>query len=208
MIDPPGPHDDWNEFRWEHEIRRDERRISCYYRELPGCLDLPGEEDMIFNSLLSRPDLVPTGASPDSLRTWRPPEDEEDDEESEGQRPPRPADEVVEQLDRLASEWNALAASRLRSNLELPGLGISCAYGKLLARAADFVDTDENRERALKISLGKRALADLNELTGELYRIISEQRSLRVPIGLQIELLGHIRERLIDQLERVRALGN
>lgn len=61
MGDIPRPQDNWNEYRWEQEIRRDERRISCYYRELPACLDLPGEEDMIFSSLLSQPDLVPIG---------------------------------------------------------------------------------------------------------------------------------------------------
>ena len=59
------PQDNWNEFQWENEIRRDERRISCYFRELPACLDLPGEEAMIFDSLASRPDLVPTGSSPE-----------------------------------------------------------------------------------------------------------------------------------------------
>ena len=59
MAESYRPQDNWNEFQWEHEIRRDERRISCYYRELPACLDLPGEEEMIFSSLLSRPDLVP-----------------------------------------------------------------------------------------------------------------------------------------------------
>ena len=40
------PDENWNEFQWENEIRRDERRISCYFRELPACLDLPGEEEM------------------------------------------------------------------------------------------------------------------------------------------------------------------
>ena len=37
-------HQHWDEFRWEEEIRRDERRISGYFHELAACLDLPDEE--------------------------------------------------------------------------------------------------------------------------------------------------------------------
>jgi len=195
----------WNEFQWEKEIRRDERRISCYFRELPACLDLPGEEEMIFNTLLSSPDLVPSGGNPDSLRYWHRSEDEEEEdyEDPEDNRR-RPGAEIVEEIDRLATEWNVCCAASLRSTLDLHGLGIVCAFGKLLARAADFVDTDQENARGLKISLGKRALADLNELVGGLERLRELQRSLKAEIALTVELLGHIRERLIDLVEQLR----
>ncbi len=196
--------ENWNEFQWENEIRRDERRISCYYRELPDCLDLPGEEDMIFNSLLSHPDLVPTGGSADSLRAWQPEEEEEDGELFE-ENDRRPGSGLIAQLDRLAVEWNTLMVSELRPDLELPGLGISCAFGKLLARVADFVDTAEPSEKALRISLGKRSLADLNELAGALQQLGNSQHSLQTHLGLFIELLSHIREHLLELLADSRA---
>ena len=195
----------WNEFQWEQEVRRDERRISCYFRELPACLDLPGEEEMIFNTLLSSPDLVPSGGTPDSLRYWhRSDEEEEEDFDDAEDTRRRPGTEVVDEIDRLATEWNVCCASSLRSTLDLHGLGIVCAFGKLLARAADFVDTDQETARGLKISLGKRALADLNELVGGLERLRELQRSLKAEISLTVELLGHIRERLIDLVELLR----
>ena len=195
----------WNEFQWEKEIRRDERRISCYFRELPACLDLPGEEEMIFNTLLSSPDLVPSGGNPDSLRYGHRAydEEEEDYEDAEDNRR-RPGTEIVDEIDRLATEWNVCCAASLRSTLDLHGLGIVCAFGKLLARAADFVDTDQETARGLKISLGKRALADLNELVGGLERLRELQHSLKAEIALTVELLGHIRERLIDLVEQLR----
>ena len=197
--------ENWNEYQWEREIRRDERRISCYFRELPGCLDLPGEEDMIFSNLLSHPDLVPTGGDPDTLRFWqKPDEDDEDDEEPGDPQRRHPGAEVIDEIDRLATEWNVCCASLLRSNLDLHGLGIVCAFGKLLARVADFVDTDEVTARGLKISLGKRAIADLNELVGGLQRICELQRSLVSHVTLAIELLGHVRERLVDLVEQLR----
>lgn len=204
MGDIPRPQDNWNEYRWEQEIRRDERRISCYYRELPACLDLPGEEDMIFSSLLSQPDLVPIGGNADSLRVWHSESDEDDDDDPDTGAPVRNGAEIIDQLDRLAVEWNVLSVTRLRADLGLPGLGISCAYGKLLARTADFINLDDRNDRALKLSLGKRALSDLNELTGELERLSREQRSLKVQAQLHVEMLSHVRERLLDQLQRLR----
>lgn len=205
MADYRKNEENWNEFQWEREIRRDERRISCYFRELPGCLDLPGEEDMIFSSLLSRPDLVPTGGNPDSLRFWqRPEEDDEEYDDADESPRRRPGAEIVDEIDRLATEWNVCCASTLRSNLDLHGLGIVCAFGKLLARAADFVDTDAETARGLKISLGKRTLADLNELVGGLEHLCELQHSLLSHAALAIELLGHVRERLIDLVEQLR----
>ena len=204
MGDIPRPQDNWNEYRWEQEIRRDERRISCYYRELPACLDLPGEEDMIFSSLLSQPDLVPIGGNADSLRVWHSESEEEEDDEFDAGAPARTGSEIIDQLDRLAVEWNVLSVTRLRADFELPGLGISCAYGKLLARTADFINLDDKDDRALKLSLGKRALSDLNELTGELERLGREQRSIKVQALLHVEMLSHVRERLLDQLQRIR----
>ena len=196
--------ENWNEFQWEREIRRDERRISCYFRELSGCLDLPGEEEMIFSNLLSHPDLVPTGGNPDSLRFWQRPGDDEEEEEEPDDPQRRPGTEIIDEIDRLATEWNVCCASLLRSNLDLHGLGIVCAFGKLLARAADFIDTDAETARGLKISLGKRALADLNELVGGIRRLCELQRSLIPHAALTIELLGHVRERLVDLVEQLR----
>ncbi len=197
------PEHHWNEFRWEREIRRDERRISCYYRELPACLDLPGEEEMIFNSLYSQPDLVPASGGADTLRQWPPPFDDDEEEEFiEDAR--RPGSEIVTSIDRLAAEWNIVIASILRADLLLPGLGVACAYAKLLARAVDFVETDPETP-GLKITLAKRAAADLNELVGALTRIGEAQPSLRPSTKLYTELLAHLREQVLDQLAQLRS---
>ena len=59
MSTPRTHYRNWDEFRWEQEIRRDERRINCYFRTLPACLDLPGEEDMVNSAIAARSDLLP-----------------------------------------------------------------------------------------------------------------------------------------------------
>ena len=72
----------WNEFQWEEEIRRDERRICGYFHELPSCLDLPGEEEMIYEKLFSQVDLMPVNGKTGALRNWDDGEDEEEWEAS------------------------------------------------------------------------------------------------------------------------------
>ena len=53
--------DRWDEFTWAREIRKDELRISGYFRALPERLDLPDEDDLIFKELMSQSELVPSG---------------------------------------------------------------------------------------------------------------------------------------------------
>lgn len=210
MAQVPTNGKNWNEFQWEREIRRDERRISCYFRELATCLDLPGEEGIIFDNLMEQPGLVPTGADPGHWRMWDSldPELDDDDDAEDGTDPTRrrrrPGDDLVEQLDKLAGEWNVIFAVKLRANLQDEGLATACAFGKLLARMADFTDADANEFTGLKISLGKRALRDLNDLVGMLGALGEFQRSLRPETMLLIELLQQIRERLVDLLNALR----
>jgi hypothetical protein len=198
-----GSEKNWNEFQWEREIRRDERRISCYFRELACCLDLPGEEEMIYGNLPGCGGLVPSGNAT-GWRMWDAFEPEEDFDEETPETRRRAGDELIAQLDKLSCEWNVIYAAALRESLREEGLAVGCGFGKLQRRLADFTDTDAVEMRQLKLSLGKRALSDLNELTGMLRAIGELQRSLRPSLILLIELLQQIRERIVDLLSLLR----
>lgn len=188
-----------SEFDWEREIRRDERRISKYYRELMYCLDLPGEEEIINEQLTGHHgDPVPAGKFDDVLNNRRFFDRDEDDEE---EPPPRPYSPLVTLVDRLAAEWCAASASMLDERLFVSGgVAIACAYGKLLGRIADFTDADPVREKTLRISLLKRAIADINDLAGAFREIGSWQNSIRETVARQIDELSLLRERLTDLL--------
>ncbi len=196
-------HSSWDEFQWEEEIRRDERRISRYYGELASCLDLPGEDELIMGQLSGETDLVPKGCSADALR-GRAFRDEEDDEEGDDYDAPRRTSEIVLQTDQLAARWNLELIRDLDPRAFLAGLGISCAYAKLLARLIDFTDADEEQEKGLKISLLKRSLADQNELLGMFGRLEKFQPSLRDLADAHRQGLARIRERLLDRMIRLR----
>ena len=195
----------WNEFQWEQELRRDDRRITCYFRELPLCQDLPGEEEMIFEVMQSRPGLVPAGAAPGHWRMWDAPVFDRD-EDADYDAPPRrkPGDEWIERLDRLHAEWNAMAALELKGSLIEPALGVSCAIGKVIVRFTDFVDTESPELLALKICLAKRAIEDINELCGMLFAIGDLQPSVAGKTAALSDTLQHAREYLTDQLAELR----
>jgi len=199
-------HRHWDEFQWEKEIRRDERRISGYFRELAACLDLPAEEDLIYGQLSSQSDLVPSAAQNDALRNWISAHDDDADEEEE--RPRRATvSGTVDELDSLCVQWNLLASRRLRAELQLPGLGITCAFAKLLARTADFLEPERNCEIPLLISLGKRALQDLGDLKIRLEYLARFQKSMLPEISFFLSRLARIRETLVIRIETLRQDG-
>lgn len=198
-------HQHWNEFQWEEEIRRDERRISGYFRELAGCLDLPDEEELIFGQLSSQPDLVPLPENPESLRDCFGSGDDEEMDNGENSSPRRSvASATVGELDMLCAEWNILTAGNLASAGSFAALGCSCAFAKLLARAADFLEPGEDSAPALLVSLGKRSLRDLNETVELLAGFGAEYPEFQNDTDWLISRLGEIRERLISHLEVVR----
>ena len=195
-------HQHWDEFRWEEEIRQDERRISGYFRELAACLDLPDEEELIYGQLASRNDLVVAETS-DPIRNINSYDDEDMEEEN---RSPRRSVEsaTVDELDMLCAEWNILTAVPLSFRQQTAALGCSCAFSKLLARCADFLEPGEDCTNALLISMGKRTLRDLNETVQFLDKMSEIIPELDQEIGRFISRLGEIRERLISRLDSLR----
>ena len=166
MSTPRTHHRNWDEFRWEQEIRRDERRINCYFRTLPSCLDLPGEEELVNGTIAAQSDLlsgvtVSNGTSAPWSYLQLPEDEGEDHDDNSRPEGRRPGEYLIESIDKLASQWNVHCA--LKQDIQYAALSIACAYAKLLARCADFLDVPYNNI-PLKRCLGKRCLFDLLEL--------------------------------------------
>ncbi len=156
-----------DEFQWEQELRREDRRISCYFRELPLCLDLPGEDEMIFENMQASPGLIPAGAAPGQWRMWDAPDFEqagEDEPERELFRFHSAGNDWLDRLDRMQVEWNMLAARAADDAAAPIFLAVSCALGKMQVHFTDFEDTVMRELRPLKLCLGKRTIEDINEL--------------------------------------------
>ena len=193
-------YDNWTEFQWENELRRDELRINRYFQELSTCVDLPDEEETIFKDLMAQKDLVPTGAnSRQALTDFYFRSEVFGEEDLQVQDLSRKNGyEQMQQIDKLAAAWTAYFSSGLPASLFQEGVGIICCFRKLLSRSCNFLEIEETEQPGLKISLGKRLLADLNELMGALRTINGLMPSHSQRVEEIIEHLQHIRENIVD----------
>ena len=200
--------DNWDEYTWAKEIRKDELRIAGYFSALKSCLDLPGEEDMIFKRLMSQPELVPTGVS-DPLRTLKAEMEtaEEDSEENETlSKSRRNTFEPARRVEKIVVEWNLLAAAHLPIGDVKNVLAVTCAFGKLLSRIYNFMETEETSVTlTLRISLLKHILADLNETVQQLMAIQTCAAS-EISAGFSEKFftpLAFVRELVIDKIKEL-----
>lgn len=155
--------ENWSEIQWEMEIRRDERRISRYFRELSNCIDLPGEEELIFSEISSHPDLIPKGVSADEMRFRNRFDNEEEEDEDNGQESTAPQGDYIQLVDHLTVSWALACAAESDRNAWQMGIGVSCCFSKLMSRIIDFNDAGDDDVRNLRQSLGRRIICDIDE---------------------------------------------
>ena len=195
----------WNEFRWEKEIRQDEKRIRRYFQILPFCLDLPDEEDSIINKLMAQPDLVPSGANSNgaenSLDIFF--DDEEEHLDIVELKDRRDSD-IFLLLHKLSLEWNIILVHDLRRSLRKSGLVTTCTFGKLIARSIDIIELEDAQMPQFKISLLKRLLSGINELLGQINSFSRRQKTLREKLHSFSQQLHYIREKVIYILHETR----
>ncbi|MBO5924334.1 MAG: hypothetical protein J6Q81_07455 [Lentisphaeria bacterium] len=200
--------DNWDEYTWAKEIRKDELRIAGYFSALKTCLDLPGEEDMIFKRLMSQPELVPTGVT-DPLRTLKADmemldEDSEENDSLSNRR--RNTFEPARRVEKIVVEWNLLAAAHLPVKFNKNVLAVTCAFGKLLSRIYNFMETEDSSVTLpLRVSLLKHILSDLNETVQQL-QSIHECLPEGVPADFSEKFftpLAFVRELVIDKIKEL-----
>ena len=190
-----------SESEWEREIKRDELRISRYFQTLPLYLDLPGEDDYIFNKLRSQKELAPSHGG------WSPalPGDDEDGDEVDALTDQELVSSIsnnegfalFRRLEQASQEWNIFSSIHLDSpGKVLFSLNVAGCYGKLLSRLFNFVEIGDGDEytRALKESLGKRVLADFDALANALAEVRDLKTEYKESLGAFIDMTGYFRE--------------
>jgi len=209
MSRTPSHSTEWDEFRWEQEIQRDELRINCYFRTLPRFLDLPGEDEMLAETISARPELKSAVPGMNAMNNaWSylsdefAPEPESGDENDE-QGPPlrRPGENLIEAIDGLAAAWNGYCA--LNEGPFSGTLSVACLYARLLARAADFFDVPE-KNAALKRCLGKRTVGDLQELIDVLNTLEGLRPRMKRVCLFHKRRLAALGRRLKECLNRIK----
>lgn len=197
-----GRKNNWNEFDWEKELKKDEQRIHEYFYELNTYLDLPGEEELIMKKLMSKPELVPARPDNEDLSF----ENLYDDNyellmNSEWRRD---KNGIFPQLEQLGREWTLIFAAECSGRDFAIGMNILCRLGKLLTRNIDFIEINTGEESpALKRAILKRLYAEINQLMGAFNDFKPRRRIPLLHIEIFSSRLQHIREQIFDTMKEV-----
>ena len=159
--------DNWDEFDWEKELRKDDERVAAYMDELPRYIDLPSEDAVIMKHLKEKPGLVPPDGDYNGTFLDNIFEDDfesEDDFTEDWQK--KDGAEFYIAASRLSRLWAQFFALQSDPKITVPAIKILCLYGKIMARSGDLIDMADDDYVPLRIALVKRLLADVNELMG------------------------------------------
>lgn len=198
----------WNESQWKNEIRQHEEEVASFFQDLVYCLDLPMDElpPELPDPVETPSDAVAAGKNA-ALRQWIRDHEEEDPEEEQDldYEPRHPVCfSCVDSLDQLAVAWNTFSAGFASREERRFALGISCAFAKLLARTADFTEPAKFCSPQLLTTLGKMAIADLEDLVSRLDQCREMVNADDGQFSYFRSRLALVREQLIEKLKELR----
>ena len=200
--------DNWDEFDWEKELRKDDERVAAYMDELPRYIDLPSEDAVIMKHLKEKPGLVPPDGDYNGTFLDNIFEDDfesEDDFTEDWQK--KDGAEFYIAASRLSRLWAQFFALQSDPKITVPAIRILCLYGKIMARSGDLIDMTDDDYVPLRIALVKRLLADVNELMGlftSVRETFSDSADCAECADFHFEGLMTFREKLFSLLKKYR----
>ncbi len=231
---PSEQDENWTEFEWELELRKDDARVSAYIEDLPKFIDLPDEDGIIMRRMKKRPELTPSNGdwenlgpvpySDDDDGDWSnaaddaPGSSSQDDDRREDSDDWQNADggKVYHSCSLLARDWVVFSSCRTTPELREPIMAVTCRYGKILARSADLVEMsleslapDDDSLPAvpnLRIAVCKRLLGELNKLLCELDSLAARNADFIPCVNAHRESILGLHGYLVDVLAKLRAL--
>lgn len=173
----------WSEFDWEKELRKDDERVNVYFRELPKYIDLPFEDEMIYRKIQRRREIAPHGMDWPEQMPAKPDPKEAESPEMEAERKKweeewqkREGAVIYIACGRIARALGAVFAEKTSDpQTEEFVLQAQCLTGKIMARVTDILEMDPAEMPALRIALCKRLHADFNGIIGLVVDAIPEK---------------------------------
>ena len=191
------------EYKFEQAIKQDEKRIACYYDNLPLFLDLPGENEAIFERIAKTSgEKVRSCSDSGELRqapsVWSSDYDEGIDEEQAEKYFAHPAGyEILNILDDIAVCYAECFALNNDESSGREYLRVLCQCSKTLAVLTELIYTPEH-EKEMRSVLGRRALHDINDLS---FMFDGMKNSVHKNSGGQeLELLQIVRKNILDMI--------
>lgn len=198
--------ENWNEFEWERELRKDDERVAAYMDELPRYIDLPAEDAVIMKHIQEKPGLVPSDGdySGTFLDQMFEPEEESGEVDFSEDWQKKDGAEFFVAAGRLSRLWAQYFAADNSPEISCAGIRILCLYGKIMARSGDLIDMEDGEFIPLRIALVKRLLADVNDLMGEFTALSERYPPAGASAEFHFENLMTFRDKLLALLKRYR----
>ena len=190
--------DNFDEFYWEREFRKDDTRIAFCMHELPAVIDLPEEDELLMKRLQKRPEYAVNKRIQDESGfdefldfdeilfpdNWR----------------ERDGASLYTRVERMMKEWATMYASKLETKENDIGIQILCFYGKIMGFSIDMVDIGEEKMPGLKIALCKRIVSEINNIAAALNSIGKSSTY----ISSHLESLQQLRHEVLTMLFRLK----
>ena len=190
-----------DEFKFEREIRLDEERIASYFAELPAFIDLPGENEAIFERIAKNENVKVSSIEDNgNLRhvapAWDPEEDPEDIDYNELDFH-LDYNDIPRLLNSLCIILSEYFAANNSVELEKVYLPLLCQCSKAIARISDTIFAVSG-EHAMQIALAKRSLSDVNDFAAMLHQS-------NIPDADQLlDIVRVIRSKILDMIFKLQ----
>jgi hypothetical protein len=196
----------WDEFRWEKELRKYENKVSEYFSKLIRNAEFPGiDEPGSFSQEITAGEKNNSPAK--NISNWLKGDFDDDDAAGEDEIY-EPRRQVclsgVDALDQLAAEWNIFISEHIPEISGKDAAAVSTAFAKALARVADFSEPAEGCPPALLIALGKRSIVDLEDIVSRLLDFQQHCPFSSEQVKYMLPRISIIREQMTDRLWLIR----
>lgn len=205
----------WSEFDWEKELRKDDARVNAYFQELPKYIDLPREDEIIYRRLQRQRHLAPQGGEwpfHDPAEKDPPPDDARMDEEERKKWDEKwlkreGADSYI-LCGKLARALCTFFAEKSQSP-EISGkvMAALAMVGKMMARCTDLIELEPGELPAFRIAVCKRLADDANTLLGYLDEFRTEDVEGEGIVDYVFAGTQEFREQVLDILTNARKPG-
>ncbi len=190
----------WDEYRWEGIFREEDQCINTYMKELPRYIDLPEEEEILFNRIRKlQKELPEANQLYDRLYECQCDSCDEESLLPDDWRS-MPGADIYKRVLEHSCSWTRTYASDLSPETMNLGLKGVCLYAVLLSRIVSVMEMPADMP-SLVVASCKRMNSTINEIVGLGNEISRLQPDLSIKMGELSSRILLVREKVITLME-------
>ena len=193
----------WDEFKWEAIFREEDQCINTYMHELPRYIDLPDEEEILFNRVRKMQKNLPeANLLYDRLYENQFGDPDEDSYLPEDWKSLQGA-EIYRRILEFAYAWTKTYVSSFGPETMNLGVRGACLYAILVSRIIGVMEMPSDMPH-LVVASCKRMNSTINDIIGLANEVTRLQPDLAAKMNEQTSKLLLAREKILRLMEENR----